>query len=575
MQAIANAWLHLLCKMISKVSQGVLVQKTETSITDVIASWPEGTKPTPCMIAASRRVLQQAPDKQDRFSPDEGLLAVPIRLSSELEGALVLSLPEASQGDLQIAKRLAQWGQAWLQLLLHQQQNTHHQALIRLLSQALIRPSLRESATALASELANYCRCERVSIGLQSKKVFELLAISNTASFDARNNNLQLLRQAMEEAVEQRLNLHAPAQTKDVDSGLILHAHNQLLQHSGLPGAHTLLLRTPDQIIGAVTLEETPSKPLSPEILCWCEHLLTLLTPLFAIKQQLAVGSLQRLRHTCQQSLKQWLGPNHARRKLVALVVASLAALMWLPADYWVHGEATLEGTIKRALVAPQDGYLSTAHVRPGEQVKTGQLLAQLDDRDLRLERQKWASKLRQFNQNYDQALAHYDRAQANILSAQVEQAQLQLQLLEEQLNRTQLYAPIDGFIVSEDISQSLGAPVQQGQVLFEVAPLNNYRVQLQVDERDITAVAETQSGRLVLTSLPGEKLEFQVTRVTPLAESREGRNYFRVEGQLTAQSRLLRPGMTGSGKIMAGRYSLGWLWFHDIFDWLRLRLWL
>jgi len=575
MQAIANAWLQLLCKMITKVSQGALVQQTEKGNGDVIAIWPQGTKPTPCMIAASQRVLQQTSGEPHRNNPNQNLLAVPITLFDERRGALVLRLPKASEGDLQIAGQLAQWGQAFLQLLIHQQCNTGQQLLIRLLHQALVRPTLQESATAVVSELASCYGCERVSLGLLSKNGIQLLAVSHSASFDARRHELQLLRQAMEEATEQRLNLHSPPKDKESARGQILHAHDLLLQHTHLPAVHTLLLRNRNQIIGALALEETPEHPLSRQTLRLCEHLLALLSPLFAIKQQLAAGPFQQLARSCSHYLSQSLGPNHPRRKLAALVLASLTAMMFLPADYWVHGEATVEGTIKRALVAPQDGYLSTSNVRPGEQVKAGQLLAQLDDRDLRLERQKWASKLRQYNQSYDQALASFDRAQANILNAQVEQAQFQLQLLEEQLNRTRLYAPIGGYIVSDDISQSLGAPVEQGQVLFEVAPLNNYRVQLQIDERDITSVAERQPGRLVLTSLPGEKLNFRVTRITPLAESHQGRNFFRVEGELTAYSQLLRPGMTGSGKIMAGRHSLGWLWFHDILDWLRLSLWL
>jgi hypothetical protein len=76
-------------------------------------------------------------------------------------------------------------------------------------------------------------------------------------------------------------------------------------------------------------------------------------------------------------------------------------------------------------------------------------------------------------------------------------------------------------------------------------------------------------------SSLPGEILDFTVTHITPISEVREGRNYFRVEAELTSESPLIRPGMTGSGRILAGRRSLGWIWFHDIWHWLRLTLWL
>jgi len=155
-----------------------------------------------------------------------------------------------------------------------------------------------------------------------------------------------------------------------------------------------------------------------------------------------------------------------------------------------------------------------------------------------------------------------------------VDQATIQLQLIEEQLKRTTLLAPIDGLVVSDDISQALGTPVTQGQVLFEVAPLNSYRVKLYVDEREIYGVEAEQLGRLILSSMPGESFEFTVTSVLPLTEIRNGRNFFLVEGELTESYLRIRPGMTGYGKVLLGKRSLGWLWFHDIVDWLRLKLW-
>jgi hypothetical protein len=43
---------------------------------------------------------------------------------------------------------------------------------------------------------------------------------------------------------------------------------------------------------------------------------------------------------------------------------------------------------------------------------------------------------------------------------------------VEEHLERAQLRAPFESLIVSGDLSQSIGAPVERGKVLFEVAPL-------------------------------------------------------------------------------------------------------
>ena len=67
-----------------------------------------------------------------------------------------------------------------------------------------------------------------------------------------------------------------------------------------------------------------------------------------------------------------------------------------------------------------------------------------------------------------------------------MEQADAQVALIEKQLSRVQVAAPFDAVVVSGDLSQSLGVPVERGDVLFELAPLRGYRVILEVEERDI-----------------------------------------------------------------------------------------
>ena len=128
--------------------------------------------------------------------------------------------------------------------------------------------------------------------------------------------------------------------------------------------------------------------------------------------------------------------------------------------------------------------------------------------------------------------------------------------------------------MVSGDLSQSLGAPVEVGDVLFEVAPLHAYRVMLQVDEREIGDVRLGQSGNLVLSAMPGTKLGFSVSKVTPVSVSEEGNNFFTVEAALDEATPRLRPGMEGFGKIRVDRRKLIWIWTHELFDWIQLKAW-
>ena len=104
---------------------------------------------------------------------------------------------------------------------------------------------------------------------------------------------------------------------------------------------------------------------------------------------------------------------------------------------------------------------------------------------------------------------------------------------------------------------------------------MEDYRIILQVDERDIGEVRIGQTGKLVLSSLPGEPLALAVSKVTPVATSEEGVNFFRVEADLTDDPpQLLRPGMEGVGKIEIDERKLAWIWSYKIMHWLRMFFW-
>ncbi|MEW6690986.1 MAG: HlyD family efflux transporter periplasmic adaptor subunit, partial [Pseudomonadota bacterium] len=151
---------------------------------------------------------------------------------------------------------------------------------------------------------------------------------------------------------------------------------------------------------------------------------------------------------------------------------------------------------------------------------------------------------------------------------------QAQMALVEEQIARTRLVAPFDAVVVKGDLSQSLGAAVERGNVLFEVAPLDSYRVIMKVDERDIAEVALGQPGRLALASMPNTEIALVVEKITPVSVVDEGRNYFRVEAVAKGATEKLRPGMEGVGKIEVERRRLIWIWTHKLLHWLRMWVW-
>jgi multidrug efflux pump subunit AcrA (membrane-fusion protein) len=273
-------------------------------------------------------------------------------------------------------------------------------------------------------------------------------------------------------------------------------------------------------------------------------------------------------------ALNQLLAPGNAAKKIGAgAAVLLLTALPFLPAEYRISAPARLEGSVQRALVAPADGFLRQVNVRPGDSVKAGQVLAELAEEDLQLERRKWESELAQYENSASSALAHADRTQYVVNQSRADEAQAQLDLVNKQLDRSRVVAPFDGVVIKGDLSQSLGAPLQRGEILLTVAPAGEFRLLVEVDERDIDEVRTGQTGSLALGAFE-RSLPFRVSRVTPMATARDGRNFFEVEGTFSESPASLRPGLQGVAKIGAGTRALGWIWTHRLVEWARMTLW-
>jgi multidrug resistance efflux pump len=239
-----------------------------------------------------------------------------------------------------------------------------------------------------------------------------------------------------------------------------------------------------------------------------------------------------------------------------------------------IASQALVEGAVQRAAVVPFAGYLRAAPARAGDVVKAGQVLAVLDDRDLLLEQSRWSSELEVSLRKEREAMAGGNAVEQRLAGAQANQARAQLDLAVSKLERVTITAPFDGTVVKGDLSQQLGSPLEQGKVLFELAPLDAWRVILKVDERDIDQVRVGAAGELVLASLPGQTLAFTVRKRTPVAVAEDGRNHFRVEAELGQSAPRLSPNMEGVGKIDAGHASPLWIWTRPLLDWLRLAWW-
>lgn len=374
----------------------------------------------------------------------------------------------------------------------------------------------------------------------------------------------------MDEAVQQGSSIFWPAQ----GAPAIRQAHRALLADRGGAVA-TLPIVYLGRPVGAVICEWSTSPDRLPELVAELENNVSLAGPVLYLMHRRELSLPRRMGEAWRERLAALRDGSRTRLAVgIGTAVAALAVLLALPADHRVGGRARVEGEQTRAMVAPADGYLNAVHVRPGDRVAAGQLMLEMSDQELLLQQRRWSSELGQHENAYASALARADRAAMVIALARMDEARAHLGMVEAELARTRITAPFDGIVVDGDLSQSLGAPLERGKGLLQLAPLQRYRVMLQIDERDIAAVRLGQRGELALSALPWDSLPIEVVRITPVARAVEGRNVFEVEAGVTADAERIRPGLEGVGKLEVGRAPRAWVWFHGVAEWLRLALW-
>ena len=455
-----------------------------------------------------------------------------------------------------VAEQL-RWGAGWLEALPWARRSkdvssdiARATSCLDLLAAVGAQPRLQGMAIALANELATRLRCDRVSMGIVRRNgTVRLHAMSHSATFKREGRLVDAIENAMEEAIEQRRCVAYPP--LPVTERAVTMAHRALAENAKVPGASAMSVVLADgrgKLIGALTFERHRAEPFTRETLQLVEAIAALLGPQVGLQLRANRLVAGRLIDRVGDDFAALFGPRRPGLKLGAVGSVALAlALIFAQGEHRVTAKSVLEAELQRAAVAPFDGFIRAAPVRAGDTVQSGDLLAALDDRDLVLDRLKWRAERDKLLQRHREALAKHDRSNLVVLEPQIRQAESQLALAEEKLARARILAPFDGIVVSGDLSQMLGSPVEKGKMLFEIAPLNSYRLIVQVDERDVRHIALGQSGTVALAGMPGDPLPLTLSKITPVTVAEEGRNSFRVEARLSEVGRHLRPGWKAS----------------------------
>lgn len=250
-----------------------------------------------------------------------------------------------------------------------------------------------------------------------------------------------------------------------------------------------------------------------------------------------------------------------------------------------VSAPAYLEATRRVQISARFSAQIVALPFEEGMQVRSGDIVVQLDDRDLRAQLAsveaglkaeearlegarasyvnavtEWErqSALHQTNDVSKQALdlaeTEKNRTEASLRAAEaaIAIARANIDRVTQELRYTEIRSPIDGVVTQ--LNAKVGEVVvtgtmnNPGTVILEIADLSEMIVKAEVDESDIAEIRTGQRVRVSLNAYSEEEFDARVTKIAlQRTRARDLSECFLVEGLMDLRGRTLLSGLTGS----------------------------
>jgi multidrug efflux pump subunit AcrA (membrane-fusion protein) len=285
-----------------------------------------------------------------------------------------------------------------------------------------------------------------------------------------------------------------------------------------------------------------------------------------------------------------------------ALVLVLLAVLIFVPKDFNVEGEGELLPVDRQDVFCDVPGVVEAVLVKHGQQVDVGQELLRLRNTDLEVQLQDIFGKL----QTTDEALKAASQArqiarekgdavEMNRLAGQILQYNQQLEsytaqydLLSKRRERLVVRSPMKGEITTWQPKELLlNRPVTEGQVLLTVAdPESQWKLEVFMKENRMGHImqahrAAQEKGEplevtYILATNPDNRRAGVVKEIHHVAHMREQEHVVRIDVDLKepVEDKFRRSGAEVRADIHAGRKPIGYVFFHEAWEWFLREVW-
>ncbi len=528
--------------------------------------------------AAVTRSLHQPGDLYGQPARQH-VVAVPLKSGAGVRGATAFVVDaagaalEAARDRLEHTRSLLATYEVRLTLARRQADLARLQAAVETLAAVNEAPRFKGTAMAFVNEVAARWGADQAALGFLRGRYVRLEALSHTEKFSRKMAHVQALEAAMEECLDQDVEVLQPAPR---GATCVSRAAAELARRHGPMTVVSLPVRHAGETVAVVTVERPAEAFFEANEVETLRLACDLCAARLAERHEADRWVGARAASGVAKGAGSILGPEHAWLKLGAIAVLAAACfLVFAKGTYRVEAPFVLEAVEQQVIPAPFEGFLKTVEVQPGDVVEAGTtVLGTLRTAELRLELASLKAERVGYEKQAAAALDQGKTVEAQMAEAQMAKLDAESRILEHRLDQAVLTSPLAGRVVSGDIRSRVGGPVTREDVLFEVAPVEALRARLKIPEEAIADVEALQEGELATVAGPADRVPFTIERITPVAEVVDGENVFEAEARLGEVRPGMRPGMEGIAKIEVGRRPYVWIWTRRLVNWVRMKLW-
>ena len=415
--------------------------------------------------------------------------------------------------------------------------------------------SIHHLSIAIVNSLCNKFRCEQVAIGLVQNRNVKLMALSGKSEIPKNTPGVMAVQQAM--AVCTDRNEPSVVQQEGRMVGQIDSSPCKIHQFwhrlTGESAVATLPLRVDGKCVAAVAIRRPANQPLMPEDLQRIQLLAESFAPALPLVDRASRSVVRHVAESATATLSRLYSWKHLGPKAIAVgLMALMAWMVFGKIDHKILAPCQVVPDQLFTVSAPHEGMIESVHVMPGQHVKKGQLLVQLDTKDLLVERQRIRASIASAQIEANHFLEKRLPQKAFLKQAEIEVQKTDLQLIEEQIRRSQIRAHQNGIVMPTEIHRQVGQFVALGDPLLELADENRWRLDISVPESDVQYLSLEQIGTFQSNARPEKRLGVSFE---------QGQSFLRGQGKQKCRrgrSRIARAGTldeSRDGRIRSHQY--------------------